>query len=94
MRRGGYEKERRFLWAFRFPGICARPRDRGAPGARQHGIIAAVTETLHLPTPDGRSLDVWLAGPVDGQPLVFHSDTPGNRMPFEWHVDELIGGPS
>lgn len=41
-----------------------------------------MTETRHLPTPDGRSLDVWLAGPEDGTPLVFHSGTPGNGMPY------------
>lgn len=46
----------------------------------------AATPTLHLPTPDGRSLDVWLAGPPDGTPLVFHSGTPGNGMPFWLHV--------
>jgi pimeloyl-ACP methyl ester carboxylesterase len=39
--------------------------------------------------PDGRSLDVWLAGPEDGQPLVFHSGTPGNGLPFAWHVDSM-----
>lgn len=55
----------------------------GKPDARRTGIIAAVTQTLHLPTADGRSLDVWLAGPADGQPLVFHSGTPGNGMPFD-----------
>jgi pimeloyl-ACP methyl ester carboxylesterase len=42
--------------------------------------------TFQLPTPDGRSLDVWLAGPPDGVPLVFHSGTPGNGLPFDHHV--------
>ncbi len=51
----------------------------------------AMTETLRQPTPDGRSLDVWLAGPADGTPIVFHSVTPGNGMPFDLHVDAFLG---
>lgn len=55
------------------------------------GIIGAVTDVPTSPsrriaTPDGRSLDVWLAGPEDGQTLVFHAGTPGNGLPFERHV--------
>jgi pimeloyl-ACP methyl ester carboxylesterase len=57
--------------------------------ARQSRIIAAVAPTLSLPTPDGRSLDVWLAGPADGQPLVFHSGTPNSGMPFGLHVEAM-----
>lgn len=45
--------------------------------------------TLQIVTPDGRSLDVWLAGPHDGTPFLFHSGTPGNGMPFAWHVARL-----
>ena len=36
--------------------------------------------------PDGRSLDVWQAGPPDGDPLVFHHGTPGAGLPFDHHV--------
>ncbi len=36
--------------------------------------------------PDGRSLDVWQAGPRDGEPLVFHHGTPGAGVPFDQHV--------
>ena len=36
--------------------------------------------------PDGRSLDVWRAGPADGEPLVFHHGTPGAGLPFDHHV--------
>ena len=36
--------------------------------------------------PDGRSLDVWLAGPPDGDPLVFHHGTPGAGLPFDHQV--------
>lgn len=45
--------------------------------------------TLQVPTRDGRSLDVWLAGPPQGTPFLFHSGTPGNGMPFGWHLDRL-----
>jgi pimeloyl-ACP methyl ester carboxylesterase len=40
-------------------------------------------------TPDGRSLDLWLAGPADADPLVFHSGTPGAGLPFGLHVRHL-----
>jgi pimeloyl-ACP methyl ester carboxylesterase len=42
--------------------------------------------TLQLPSPDGRSLDVWLAGPPDGQPLLFNHGTPGAGLPFDHQV--------
>lgn len=45
--------------------------------------------TLTVPTPDGRALDVWLAGPADGQPVLFHHGTPGSAIPFDHHVDEM-----
>ena len=35
---------------------------------------------------DGRSLDLWQAGPPDGVPLVFHHGTPGAGLPFDQHV--------
>ncbi|NJD29638.1 MAG: alpha/beta hydrolase [Chloroflexi bacterium] len=41
-------------------------------------------------TPDGRSLDVWLEGPADAVPLVFHLGTPGCRLPFEPNVRAVI----
>jgi pimeloyl-ACP methyl ester carboxylesterase len=31
---------------------------------------------------DGRALDLWLAGPEDGTPLVFHSGTIGAGVPY------------
>lgn len=40
-------------------------------------------------TPDGRRLDLWLAGPADGTPLVFHAGTPGCGLPFAPFVREL-----
>ena len=39
--------------------------------------------------PDGRSLDLWQAGPPDGDPLVFHHGTPSAGLPFEHHVREM-----
>ena len=47
-------------------------------------MIGAVPPTLTVPTPDGRSLDVWLAGPPDGTPLLFHYGTPSSGEPFRW----------
>jgi pimeloyl-ACP methyl ester carboxylesterase len=37
--------------------------------------------TLHVPTPDGRTLEVLLAGPDDGFPLVYHHGTPQAAVP-------------
>jgi pimeloyl-ACP methyl ester carboxylesterase len=48
-----------------------------------------VTAPQRIPTPDGRSLDLWLAGPEDGDPLIFHAGTPGSGMPFDWHVSSM-----
>jgi pimeloyl-ACP methyl ester carboxylesterase len=38
-------------------------------------------------TPDGRSLDLYLAGPPDGEVLLFHSGTPSVPLPFQPSVD-------
>jgi pimeloyl-ACP methyl ester carboxylesterase len=46
-------------------------------------------EPMRLPTPDGRSLDLFLAGSPDGAPLVFHSGTPSSALPFGPFVDAL-----
>jgi pimeloyl-ACP methyl ester carboxylesterase len=40
-----------------------------------------------VPTPDGRSLEVLVAGPADGFPLVFHHGTPQGAVP-----DRLLEG--
>jgi pimeloyl-ACP methyl ester carboxylesterase len=50
-------------------------------------IIGAVRPTLTIPTAGGRSLDAWLAGPVDGIPLLFHYGTPSSGEPFGGHVE-------
>jgi pimeloyl-ACP methyl ester carboxylesterase len=49
--------------------------------------VAATRSSLSLP--NGRSLDVWQAGPPDGDALVFHHGTPGAGIPFEHHVREM-----
>lgn len=36
----------------------------------------------HVQLPDGRRLDVYVSGPSDGVPLVFHHGTPGSAVPF------------
>lgn len=35
-----------------------------------------------IPLPDGRALDVYVSGPEDGLPLVFHHGTPGAGTPI------------
>ena len=45
--------------------------------------------TLDLLLPDGRSLDVFLAGPEDGTPLLFHVGTPCAGLPFAPFVETL-----
>jgi pimeloyl-ACP methyl ester carboxylesterase len=37
---------------------------------------------IHVATPDGRILDVYLAGPPDGDVLIFHSGTPSAPIPY------------
>jgi pimeloyl-ACP methyl ester carboxylesterase len=48
-------------------------------GSKGHHVVAgtAGSEQLTVRTPDGRRLDVLVAGPSDGLPLVFHHGTPG-----------------
>ena len=71
---------------------------RFSPAARR--IIPAVTDAIaqhatrpglcsSIELPDGRSLDLWQAGPPDGEPLVFHHGTPAAGLPFEHHVREM-----
>lgn len=50
---------------------------------------AMVVPTMQLRVSDGRSLDVFLAGPEAGTPLVFHCGTPGAGLPFAPFVETL-----
>ncbi len=42
---------------------------------------AAMIEQRLIPTPDGRQLEVRIAGPADGRILLFHHGTPGAGLP-------------
>ena len=42
-----------------------------------------------LRTSDGRSLDLYVAGPEAATPVVFHAGTPGSGLPFGRLVDAL-----
>jgi pimeloyl-ACP methyl ester carboxylesterase len=50
---------------------------------------AMVVPTMQLRRPDDRSLDVFLAGPEAGIPLVFHDGSPGSGLPFAPFVETL-----
>lgn len=41
-----------------------------------------MTDPQHLRTPDGRSLDLYVAGPDDGETLIFYPGTPSAGMPY------------
>ena len=45
--------------------------------------------TMDLPLPDGRSLDVFVEGPRDGTPLLFHIGTPCAALPYAPFVEAL-----
>ena len=72
--------------------MIRKPAARGR-GARQgphgEGILPHVDSDLHQDTatlmtvamPDGRSLDVWLAGPEAGPVVVVHHGTPSHGKP-------------
>lgn len=45
--------------------------------------------SLQLRVSDGRSLDVWLAGPPAGIPVVYHSGTPNAGLPFGAYVQAM-----
>src|SRR6476661_4926987 len=52
-------------------------------------MTTMVTPTTTVITPDGRSLDLYLAGPPDGDVLLFHSGTPSAPIPFGPMVELL-----
>ena len=79
----GTEKESAVSLGVSIPGGIGRP------GTRHRGIIALMTPPTRLALPDGRSLDVYEAGPPAGDALVFHHGTPGAGLPFDLHVAAL-----
>jgi pimeloyl-ACP methyl ester carboxylesterase len=44
---------------------------------------------MRLATPDSRSLDLFLAGPQDGTPLIFHFGTPSDAAPYPPFVEAM-----
>ena len=52
-------------------------------------MLDVTTTRQQVRTPDGRSLDVYLAGPLDGEVLLFHTGTPAAPIPFEPLVAEM-----
>ena len=44
---------------------------------------------INVPMPDGRSLDVYVAGPDDGDVLVFHAGTPAVPLPYQPMIDQM-----
>lgn len=48
-----------------------------------------VVPTMALSLSDGRTLDVYLDGPENGTPLLFHVGTPGAAIPFAPFVETL-----
>lgn len=60
----------------------------GCPGY-DVGVTLTFAAPIKVPTPDGRSLDVYVAGPDDGDVLVFHAGTPGVPLPYEPMVEQM-----
>ena len=85
----GIEKEAAVPLGVSIPGDVRAATRSARQRSPPIGIIGAMPPTLTVDTPDGRSLDVWLAGPPDGTPFLLHSGTPGNGLPFALHVERL-----
>src|SRR5258705_2229268 len=49
--------------------------------------MTTTAATTTVITPDGRNLDLYLAGPPDGDVLLFHSGTPSVPLPYQPSVD-------
>jgi pimeloyl-ACP methyl ester carboxylesterase len=52
-------------------------------------VTVTFAAPIKVPTPDGRSLDVYVAGPDDGDVLVFHAGTPGVPLPYQPMVEQM-----
>jgi pimeloyl-ACP methyl ester carboxylesterase len=52
-------------------------------------VTVTFAAPIKVATPDGRSLDVYVAGPADGDVLVFHAGTPGVPLPYQPMVDQM-----
>jgi pimeloyl-ACP methyl ester carboxylesterase len=71
----------------------ARSEDEDAPLRRESqrrdpvrgdasALSLVVMPVTQVDLPDRRRIDVWVEGPADGIPLVFHHGTPGAGLPF------------
>jgi pimeloyl-ACP methyl ester carboxylesterase len=58
-------------------------------GVYDVGVTLTFAAPTKVPTPDGRSLDVYVAGPDGGDVLVFHAGTPGVPLPYEPMVEQM-----
>ena len=67
--------------------VVARGGSR--PGTTMHRMRTPLATEIRVPTPDGRSLDVYLAGPEDGRVLLFHTGTPSAAVPLAAGVAEM-----
>jgi pimeloyl-ACP methyl ester carboxylesterase len=55
------------------------------------GTLRSVeSNEVSVTTSDGRSLQVWVAGPEDALPLVLHHYTPGSGLPFGPRVRDAV----
>ena len=52
-------------------------------------MTATFDRPIQVATPDGRSLDVYVAGPADGDVLIFHSGTPSVPLPYTPMVEQM-----
>jgi len=50
-------------------------------------VSVASTSPIQIAAPDGRSLDVYVAGPPEGDVLVFHAGTPSVPLPYAPMID-------
>ena len=51
--------------------------------------MRTATPTTTVITPDGRNLDLYLAGPPDGEVLLFHAGTPSAALPYPPAIDVM-----
>jgi pimeloyl-ACP methyl ester carboxylesterase len=64
------------------PLVASRIRATAAlDGVRHDRHPAVMIRPRQIPTPDGRSLDVYVSGPEDGPVLLFHDGSPGAGTP-------------
>ena len=75
----------------RLSGVKQAGRSAAWPGRGRVGYVYEVgvwaKEALSVSAGDGRVLEVVVAGPPDGMPLIFHHGTPGAAGPFDALVE-------